>query len=141
LIVPHVSRADVYVLDADTLGGAELEGLADLLVGPDSVGGLVVPASLVQPIRARLRIDYQVEGLCFTYYRSQGYAADCVEALFAHALAQGVRPLWRIGGRQKVAICFAEKMLMQEIGTDGREVYLGLASHRGQLNLSFLPQR
>lgn len=59
-----------------------------------------------------------------TRHRSQGYATDCVEALFAHVLARNVKPLWRIGGRQKIAIYFAEKLEMDEIGTDGREVYL-----------------
>jgi hypothetical protein len=57
-------------------------------------------------------------------YRSRGYATDCVEVLFAHVLSRGICPLWRIGGRQKVAIYFAEKLEMDEIGTDGQEVYL-----------------
>jgi hypothetical protein len=39
-------------------------------------------------------------------------------------MSRGRRPLWRIGVRQKVAIYFAEKMEMEEIGVDGREVYL-----------------
>jgi GNAT superfamily N-acetyltransferase len=60
-------------------------------------------------------------------YRSRGYATDCVEAIFAHCLETGVRPLWRIGIRQKVAIYFAEKLAMDEIGTAGREVYLHVA--------------
>lgn len=59
-----------------------------------------------------------------TRHRNLGYATDGVEALFAFALAQGVRPLWRIGVRQKVAIKLAEKLLMEEIGTNGREMYL-----------------
>jgi hypothetical protein len=50
------------------------------------------------------------------------YGTDCIEALFAHVLARGVRPLWRIGVRQKVAICFAEKLEMDEIGSNGQEV-------------------
>lgn len=57
-------------------------------------------------------------------YRSLGYATDCVEALFARTLDQGMRPLWRVGIRQKVAIKLAEKMIMEEIGTNGRELYL-----------------
>lgn len=57
-------------------------------------------------------------------YRNRGYATDCVEVLFARAFDLGVCPLWRIGVRQKVAIYFAEKLGMDEIGTDGREVYL-----------------
>ena len=57
-------------------------------------------------------------------YRSLGYATDCVEALFARTLAQGVRPLWRVGIRQKVSIKLAEQMFMEEIGTNGRELYL-----------------
>jgi predicted GNAT family acetyltransferase len=57
-------------------------------------------------------------------YRNRGYATDCVEALFAHVLSRGILPLWRIGVRQKVAIYFAEKLEMDEIGTDGQEVYL-----------------
>jgi GNAT superfamily N-acetyltransferase len=57
-------------------------------------------------------------------FRHLGYATDCVEAIFAHLFAQGKRPLWRIGVRQKVAIYFAEKLEMEEIGTDGQEVYL-----------------
>lgn len=36
---------------------------------------------------------------------------------------------------------FAEKTHVQEIGTDGREVYLALPIHRDWLNLPFLPQR
>lgn len=57
-------------------------------------------------------------------YRNRGYATDCVEALFAEAFTRGMRPLWRIGIRQKLAIYFAEKLCMDEIGTTGREVYL-----------------
>ncbi len=57
-------------------------------------------------------------------HRHRRYATDCVEALFAHLFARGVRPLWRIGIRQKVAIYFAEKLGMDEIGTDGQEIYL-----------------
>jgi GNAT superfamily N-acetyltransferase len=61
-------------------------------------------------------------------YRNRGYATDCVEAIFAHVLAQGRRPLWRIGVRQKVAIYFAEKLAMEEIGVNGQEVYLHTAA-------------
>jgi GNAT superfamily N-acetyltransferase len=57
-------------------------------------------------------------------YRNRGYATDCVEAILARALTSGARPLWRIGVRQKVTIYFAEKMSMDEMGTDGREVDL-----------------
>jgi predicted GNAT family acetyltransferase len=57
-------------------------------------------------------------------YRSRGYATDCVQALFAVVLTRGVLPLWRIGVRQKVAIYFAERLEMDEIGTDGAELYL-----------------
>ena len=57
-------------------------------------------------------------------FRHLGYATDCIEALFAHVLARGVRPLWRIGIRQKIAIYFAEKLEMDEIGSNGQEVYL-----------------
>ena len=57
-------------------------------------------------------------------YRNLGYATDCVEALFAQTLVEGVRPLWRIGVRQKVATKLAEKLFMEEIGTNGRELYL-----------------
>lgn len=57
-------------------------------------------------------------------YRHRGYATDCVEVLFSHLFEQGIRPLWRIGVRQKVGICFAEKLELEEIGTDGQEVYL-----------------
>jgi len=57
-------------------------------------------------------------------HRHRAYATDCVEALFAHLFATGRRPLWRIGDRQKVAIYFAEKLEMEEIGTNGREVYV-----------------
>jgi GNAT superfamily N-acetyltransferase len=60
-------------------------------------------------------------------YRNRGYATGCVEAVFAATFAQGVRPLWRIGIRQKLAIYFAEKLGMEEIGTTGREVYLQVA--------------
>lgn len=62
--------------------------------------------------------------------RHLGYATDCVEALFTHVMAGGRRPLWRIGDRQKVAIYFAEKLKMDEIGTDGREVFVQMAADR-----------
>ena len=32
--------------------------------------------------------------------------------------------LWRVGVRQKIAIYSAEKLEMDEIGTNGQEVYL-----------------
>lgn len=57
-------------------------------------------------------------------YRNRGYATDCVEALFAEVFVRGARPLWRIGIRQKLAIYFAEKLGMKEIGSTGGEVYL-----------------
>jgi GNAT superfamily N-acetyltransferase len=57
-------------------------------------------------------------------YRNRGYATDCVEALFAEIFVRGARPLWRIGIQQKLAIYFAEKLGMKEIGTTGGEVYL-----------------
>ena len=57
-------------------------------------------------------------------YRHRGYATDCVEVLFTHLFEQGIRPLWRIGIRQKVGLYFAEKLELDEIGTDGQEVYL-----------------
>ena len=63
-------------------------------------------------------------------YRSRGYATDCVEAILAHCFAAGVRPLWRIGIRQKAAIYFAEKLAMDEIGSTGREVYLQVGASR-----------
>jgi len=61
-------------------------------------------------------------------HRSRGYGTDCVEAIFDHVLARGIRPLWRIGFDQKVAIYFAEKLEMDEIGTNGQEVYLQVAA-------------
>lgn len=57
-------------------------------------------------------------------YRNRGYATDCTEALLDHVLSRGIQPLWRIGLRQKVATYFAEKLEMDEIGSDGREVYV-----------------
>jgi hypothetical protein len=57
-------------------------------------------------------------------FRHLGHATDCIEAIFAHLFARSVRPLWRVGGRQKIAIYFAEKLKMDEIGTDGQGVYL-----------------
>lgn len=60
-------------------------------------------------------------------HRHRRYATDCVEALLAHLFDRGVQPLWRIGLRQKVALYFAEKMGMEEIGTDDQEVYLQAA--------------
>jgi hypothetical protein len=57
-------------------------------------------------------------------FRHLRYATDCIEAIFAHVLARDIRPLWRIGVRQKIAIYFAEKLEMDEIGTNGQEVYL-----------------
>jgi GNAT superfamily N-acetyltransferase len=208
VIVPHTPTPDVYVFGPDDSTETELESLADFLAQLDTASSFMVPSGLVQPIRARLPIDYDAEGLCFTFpetpepfhvwrpelvrqlaagdgalvealpdeagflyqnfdtpsallaeglafgivrdgrlasmaaslaltdnycdvgvytlprYRHLGYATDCVEALFAHVFAQGRRPLWRIGVRQKVAIYFAEKLKMEEIGTNGQEVYL-----------------
>lgn len=60
-------------------------------------------------------------------YRNRGYATGCVESIFAATFDRGARPLWRIGIRQKLAIYFAEKLEMEEIGTTGREVYLQMA--------------
>lgn len=57
-------------------------------------------------------------------HRHRGHATDCVEALFEHLFTTGRRPLWRIGERQKLAIRFAERLAMEEIGTNGREVYV-----------------
>lgn len=57
-------------------------------------------------------------------FRHLGYATDCIESIFAYVMARGVRPLWRIGVRQKIAIYLAEKLEMDEIGTNGQEVYL-----------------
>ena len=57
-------------------------------------------------------------------FRHPGYATDCIETIFAYVLAWGVRPLWRVGVRQKIAIYFAEKLEMDEIGSNGQEVYL-----------------
>jgi RimJ/RimL family protein N-acetyltransferase len=57
-------------------------------------------------------------------FRNRGCATDCVEALFSCLFDRGIKPLWRIGVQQKVALYFAEKPKMDEIGTDGREVYL-----------------
>lgn len=62
--------------------------------------------------------------------RHLGYATDCVEAIFAQIMAGGRQPLWRIGDRQKIAIYFAEKLEMEEIGTDGREIYVQMAPGR-----------
>jgi hypothetical protein len=210
-IVPCVPCPDVYLFGASSLLAAEVEHLADFLVGLEATCSLFVPARLVQPIRARRRVLVEVEGLCFTYRkvrqrftisrpgfarqlgtsdedliaalpveaaflhqnfggiahllaegvafgvvrdgklaslatsltmtpghcevgaytvprsRHLGYATDCVEAIFAHAMEGGRRPLWRIGNRQKVAIYFAEKLKMDEIGTDGQEVYIQMA--------------
>jgi GNAT superfamily N-acetyltransferase len=81
-IVPHTPLPDVYVLGATSLASTEMESLADFL--------------------GRLDIDGGVYTL--PRYRNRGYASDCVEALFARAFDLGVRPLWRIGVRQKVAI-------------------------------------
>ena len=66
----------------------------------------------------------------FESIADRGYATDCVQVLFAHLLARNIRPLWRIGGRQKVAIYFAEKLEMDEIGVDGQEVYLQACLNR-----------
>jgi predicted GNAT family acetyltransferase len=63
-------------------------------------------------------------------FRHLGYATDCIEAIFAHVLAPGVRPLWRVGIRQKIAICIAEKLEMDEIGTNGQEVCLQACRNR-----------
>ncbi|MFZ5918324.1 MAG: GNAT family N-acetyltransferase [Chloroflexota bacterium] len=60
-------------------------------------------------------------------YRNLGYATDCVRAILAESFARGLRPLWRIGIRQRLAIYFAEKLGMEEIGANGREIYLELA--------------
>lgn len=208
VIVPHIPLPDVYFFGAVSLAPEEVEQVADFVTRLDGVGGFLVPVDLVAPIRHRENIDFDVEGLCFTFrrppsdfavwrpelvrrltiadaphvsafpddaaflyqnygspadllaeglafgvfrderlvsmaaslaltpkhcdvgvytlrrYRSRGYATDCVEILFAHVLARGLLPLWRIGVRQKVAIYFAEKLEMDEIGVDGQEVYL-----------------
>ena len=57
-------------------------------------------------------------------FRHLGYATDCIETIFAYVLARGVRPLWRVGVRQKIAIHIAEKLEMDEIGSNGQDVYL-----------------
>jgi GNAT superfamily N-acetyltransferase len=207
-IVPHTPCPEVYTFGAADLPPAEAQRLGTFLAGLKRAGGYLVPANLVQPIRAGRRIVAEVEGLCFTYrplppglkiwrpemarpltpadgallaalpgeaaflyenygspaallaeglafgvvcrgqlvslaaslaltdrhcdvgaytlprQRHRGYATDCVEALLDHLLARGLRPLWRIGIKQKVAIYFAEKLGMVEIGADGQEVYL-----------------
>lgn len=207
-ILPHTSAPDLYVFGAEALDSAAQATLVDFLAQVAPACGYLVPASLVQPLRARRTIHHEVEGLCFTHlphagelaawrpelvrqlgpgdadlvaglpaeagflyhnfgqpaallaeglafgvvregrllglaaslaltpghcdvgvytpprHRHLGYATDCVEAIFAHALARGVQPLWRIGIKQKVAIYFAEKLCLHEIGTDGQEVYL-----------------
>jgi hypothetical protein len=207
-IIPHTPRPDVYLFGANNLEPGDVERVVGFLAGLETVGGYILPVGLVAPLRARRRIDFDVEGLCFSYrqaprdfvvwrpelvrrmdlsdlpqveglpqdagflhqsygsaavllaeglsfgvfqadrlvsmaaslvltpkhcdvgaytrrrYRSRGYATDCVEALFAHVLARDIHPLWRIGVRQKIAIYFAEKLELDEIGTDGQEVYL-----------------
>jgi hypothetical protein len=62
VIIPQIPFPDVYVLGAGSLDGKDLESLAGCLAELDAVGGFFVPINLVQPIRARLRIDVQVEG-------------------------------------------------------------------------------
>ncbi|MGD9050011.1 MAG: hypothetical protein PVF77_18305 [Anaerolineae bacterium] len=57
-------------------------------------------------------------------FRHLGYATDCIECIFAYVMARNVRPLWRVGVCQKIAIHFAEKLEMDEIGTNGQEVHL-----------------
>lgn len=214
VVVPHVPLADVYVFVRAPLGTLEKEGLVDFISRLDYVGGLFVPAELVQPIRARRQVVLEAEGLCFTYrkmphhltvarpelvrrlsiadaeavgrlpseaaflyhyyrspeallteglafgivhkdrlaslatslaltpkhcdvgvytlprYRNRGYATHCVAAILAESFSRNVRPLWRIGMRQKLAIYFAERLGMEEIGTTGREVYLQVAPVR-----------
>ena len=49
------------------LNGEAVESPADFLTEQDVAGGFFVPVNLVQPIRSRLTIDLQVEGLCFTF--------------------------------------------------------------------------
>ena len=44
--------------------------------------------------------------------------------MFQVDLDQGLRPLWRVGIRQKVAIKRAEKMILEEMGTNGCGLYL-----------------
>lgn len=207
-IIPHAPRPTVHVFGAASLETAEAESLAGFVAQLDAAGGFMVPHNLVQPIRARRRIDYDVEGLCFTFrrapndfgvwrpelvrrltvadaphvealpeaaaflyqnygssydlldkglafgvfqderlvsmsaslvltpkycdvgvftlrrHRHLGYATDCVEAILSHLFDRGIQPLWRIGLRQKVALYFAEKLEMDEIGTNGQEIYL-----------------
>jgi hypothetical protein len=48
--------------------------------------------------------------------------------MFRYVLAQGILPLWRIGLDQKVAIYLAEKLEMDETGTDGQEAYVPAAT-------------
>jgi hypothetical protein len=66
-IVAHGPRPDAYAFGAASLVDDEAEGLAEFLAGLESVSGYTVPASLVQPIRARKAIEYDAEGLCFSY--------------------------------------------------------------------------
>ncbi len=65
-------------------------------------------------------------------YRNLGHATDSVEALLVEVLRRGMKPLWRIGIRQRLAIYFAEKLGLEEIGTTGREVYLQLRPRQAQ---------
>lgn len=210
-VVPHTPCPDVYTFGAEEMDAAGVETMTEFLSGLDAQCSLIVPAALAAGIRARRRVDLEVEGLCFTHreipqdfhphrpgfarrllpadaqemerlprdagflvqafgspadvlaegaafgvfrrgrlvsvattlvvtprygdvgvytmrrHRHRGFATDCVEALFDHLFATGRRPLWRIGDRHKVAIYFAERLGMEEIGTNGREVYLQIA--------------
>ena len=207
-IIPHTPRPTAYLFGAATLREEQAGKLVDFVAGLDAVNSYMVPHILVQPIRARRRIEFDVEGLCFTLceapqgftvwrpektrrltpadivhldalpaqasflvqnygsgralleeglafgvfqgerlvsmaaslaltagycdvgvftlrrFRSLGYATDCVQAILAHLFARGIQPLWRIGLHQKVALYFAEKLEMDEIGTNGQEIFL-----------------
>jgi GNAT superfamily N-acetyltransferase len=137
VVIPHTPSPDAYVFGAASLEATEVERLAAAflyrnygtpaaLLAEGLAFGVFQDNRLVSMAASLVLTPKHCDVGVYTLrrYRSRGYATDCVEALFAHILARGVRPLWRIGVRQKVAIYFAEKLELDEVGIDGQEVYL-----------------
>jgi hypothetical protein len=112
-IVPHVPYPDVYLFGAETLDRSQLEELVRFLAQLHPIAGYLVPVDLVQPIRACRMIYSDVEGLCFTYRQ--------IPQEFSVWRPELVRQLTPA---DKDLIYSAEKLKMDEIGTNGQKVYL-----------------
>jgi hypothetical protein len=67
VVVLYVRFADARVSITSGLEAKAVEDLSDLLGSLELEGGLLVSVDLVQRIRARRRILFEAESLCFTY--------------------------------------------------------------------------